>query len=236
MIPFITSRTSTWRLLPPRLAGGIKGSTCAHSSSVRSLGYRNLLRSSRPRFFAVHIGGAPLESGHHFESQAIQRIQNVFGRTLRKEGALVADHAPSMRPQHGPWRRCCYPPTLTYGPTFPFVQFKSPEAGERMRAVFRAQAVGPAREANMYRARRQTLRGGKTGLGWRPRFGQRIVEARAMSMTRKFWIGLLASFVAVTAASVPAAAQEQQQKPNILFIMGDDIGWMQPSIYHRGLM
>ncbi len=25
-------------------------------------------------------------------------------------------------------------------------------------------------------------------------------------------------------------------KPNILFIMGDDIGWMQPGIYHRGLM
>src|SRR5262249_18308843 len=84
MIPFITSRTSTWRLLPPRLAGGIKGSTCAHSSSVRSLGYRNLLRSSRPRFFAVHIGGARLESGHHFESQMIQRIQNVSGRTLRR--------------------------------------------------------------------------------------------------------------------------------------------------------
>src|ERR1700694_4745993 len=38
MIPFITSRTSTWRLLPPRLAGGINDSTCAHSSSVRSLG------------------------------------------------------------------------------------------------------------------------------------------------------------------------------------------------------
>jgi arylsulfatase len=37
------------------------------------------------------------------------------------------------------------------------------------------------------------------------------------------------------AASLPAAAQ-QQQKPNILFIMGDDIGWMQPRIYHRGLM
>ncbi|WP_283813532.1 arylsulfatase [Bradyrhizobium sp. Leo170] len=34
--------------------------------------------------------------------------------------------------------------------------------------------------------------------------------------------------------SAPAAAQ--QQKPNILFIMGDDIGWMQPSIYHQGLM
>jgi hypothetical protein len=25
-------------------------------------------------------------------------------------------------------------------------------------------------------------------------------------------------------------------KPNILFIMGDDIGWMQPACYHRGLM
>ncbi|MHC1946657.1 arylsulfatase [Bradyrhizobium sp. UFLA06-06] len=35
--------------------------------------------------------------------------------------------------------------------------------------------------------------------------------------------------------STPALAQNQQ-KPNILFIMGDDIGWMQPSIYHRGLM
>ncbi len=56
-----------------------------------------------------------------------------------------------------------------------------------------------------------------------------------MSLTRKFCLGLLVSFVAVMAASAPAAAQ-QQQKPNILFIMGDDIGWMQPSIYHRGLM
>jgi arylsulfatase len=45
--------------------------------------------------------------------------------------------------------------------------------------------------------------------------------------------------VAVTVALAvgladPAAAQTK--KPNILFIMGDDIGWMQPSIYHRGLM
>ena len=36
-------------------------------------------------------------------------------------------------------------------------------------------------------------------------------------------------------AITPAAAQPAQ-KPNILFIMGDDIGWMQPGIYHRGLM
>ena len=56
-----------------------------------------------------------------------------------------------------------------------------------------------------------------------------------MSMTRVFLLGLLAVFAAMTAAALPASAQ-QQQKPNILFIMGDDIGWMQPSIYHRGLM
>jgi len=33
-----------------------------------------------------------------------------------------------------------------------------------------------------------------------------------------------------------SSIQQTQQKPNILFIMGDDIGWMQPSIYHEGLM
>jgi hypothetical protein len=38
---------------------------------------------------------------------------------------------------------------------------------------------------------------------------------------------------AVVGTAAPAISQE---KPNILFIMGDDIGWMQPSIYHRGLM
>ena len=54
-----------------------------------------------------------------------------------------------------------------------------------------------------------------------------------MKITRKLWLGLFA--VAAIVASAPAGAQ-QQQKPNILFIMGDDIGWMQPSIYHRGLM
>lgn len=32
------------------------------------------------------------------------------------------------------------------------------------------------------------------------------------------------------------AVAQDAPRPNILFIMGDDIGWMQPSIYHRGLM
>jgi arylsulfatase A-like enzyme len=55
-----------------------------------------------------------------------------------------------------------------------------------------------------------------------------------MSLIRTLCLGLLALLVAVAATSAPATAQ--QPKPNILFIMGDDIGWMQPSIYHRGLM
>ena len=42
--------------------------------------------------------------------------------------------------------------------------------------------------------------------------------------------------VAVAGSATIAPAQAQEQKPNILFIMGDDIGWMQPSIYHQGLM
>jgi len=37
--------------------------------------------------------------------------------------------------------------------------------------------------------------------------------------------------------AIKAEAQRAEGKqPNILFIMGDDIGWMQPSIYHEGLM
>src|SRR5947209_10867660 len=46
------------------------------------------------------------------------------------------------------------------------------------------------------------------------------------------------SLLVATAAlfSAVVSAQAQDKKPNILFIMGDDIGWMQPSIFHRGLM
>nr|WP_294556220.1 arylsulfatase [uncultured Rhodopila sp.] len=47
---------------------------------------------------------------------------------------------------------------------------------------------------------------------------------------------VLASACALTSASALAQASKESKKPNILFIMGDDIGWMQPSIYHRGLM
>ena len=58
-------------------------------------------------------------------------------------------------------------------------------------------------------------------------------------MTRKLlacgWLGALTAAAVLWSGLAPAQAQ-QKQRPNILFIMGDDIGWMQPSIYHRGLM
>ena len=52
---------------------------------------------------------------------------------------------------------------------------------------------------------------------------------------RLFHFAALA-FVALTAGSLMSTALAEDAKPNIMFIMGDDIGWMQPSIYHRGLM
>src|SRR5213082_173926 len=48
--------------------------------------------------------------------------------------------------------------------------------------------------------------------------------------------GLFLLMAAAALLGVGAPAQAQDKKPNILFIMGDDIGWMQPSCYHRGLM
>jgi arylsulfatase A-like enzyme len=51
---------------------------------------------------------------------------------------------------------------------------------------------------------------------------------------RKLWLHALALLAAVVAAGAPAAAQQQQ--PNIIMIMGDDIGIWNISAYHRGLM
>src|SRR6266567_5245460 len=47
-------------------------------------------------------------------------------------------------------------------------------------------------------------------------------------------LSLLVATAALFIAVV--SAQAQDKKPNSLFIMGDDIGWMQPRCYHRGLM
>jgi arylsulfatase A-like enzyme len=53
------------------------------------------------------------------------------------------------------------------------------------------------------------------------------------SSSRRSGLALLFGGILSLTVALPARAAD---KPNILFIMGDDIGWMQPSIYHRGLM
>jgi arylsulfatase A-like enzyme len=54
-----------------------------------------------------------------------------------------------------------------------------------------------------------------------------------MHVGRRVWIALLVLFGAFAAAT-PAVAQQSQ--PNVVFIMGDDIGWANISAYHRGLI
>ena len=52
-------------------------------------------------------------------------------------------------------------------------------------------------------------------------------------------IRFLASTLLVGAALVPllgGAAAAQNAKPNIIFVMGDDIGWFNVGAYHRGIM
>jgi arylsulfatase A-like enzyme len=46
----------------------------------------------------------------------------------------------------------------------------------------------------------------------------------------------MALLVAIVVLTTSLGSVAQEKKPNIVVIMGDDIGWMQPSIYHRGLM
>jgi arylsulfatase len=48
--------------------------------------------------------------------------------------------------------------------------------------------------------------------------------------------GLIVLAASAALMGAVATSQAADKKPNILFIMGDDIGWMQPSCYHRGLM
>ena len=95
--PLTTSRMLTRRLPPPRLAGGISGSICAHSSSVRSSDSA-ACRGCSGRFSAVHIGHLARAIGiprNHIRFQRFKRpprgrlaqpirpTHKVSGRTLR---------------------------------------------------------------------------------------------------------------------------------------------------------
>ncbi len=60
-----------------------------------------------------------------------------------------------------------------------------------------------------------------------------------MQRPRKTILAVLAVVLALTAVAGvigPAAAQEKGSKPNIVVIMGDDIGIWNIGAYHRGMM
>jgi len=58
-------------------------------------------------------------------------------------------------------------------------------------------------------------------------------EKCMIGVTRQISLALLALFAAVMVVSMPASAQQQ---PNIVIIMGDDIGIWNIGTYHRGMM
>ena len=56
-----------------------------------------------------------------------------------------------------------------------------------------------------------------------------------MSITKNVYLGMLASAATLMFASVPVAAQQQQQKrPNIVMLMTDDTGWNDFGAYTGG--
>jgi arylsulfatase A-like enzyme len=55
------------------------------------------------------------------------------------------------------------------------------------------------------------------------------------SLSRLFAGAAVGALMTVAAAQFEPA-QAQQPKPNILVMMGDDIGWFNIGAYHRGIM
>ena len=53
---------------------------------------------------------------------------------------------------------------------------------------------------------------------------------------KRLLITLVAGSVVAVGAASPALAQAPAKKPNILFIMGDDVGWFNVGAYHQGIM
>ena len=54
--------------------------------------------------------------------------------------------------------------------------------------------------------------------------------------SKRLLSALAAGCALALGVGVPALAQAEAKQPNILFIMGDDIGIMNVGAYHRGLM
>jgi arylsulfatase len=67
-------------------------------------------------------------------------------------------------------------------------------------------------------------------------FDRRSVLLGSTSLAAASVLGSATPTSVARAQPAPAPAAGGGRKPNILMIMGDDIGWFNPSIYHRGIM
>src|SRR5215213_8668368 len=92
-----TSRTSTERGRPPRLAGRISGAISAHSASVRSLGYRRPRRSAVARCSGFHMRHLASTQVPRTESQPTPETQLLPGWALR-ESRVIRHHAVQAQP------------------------------------------------------------------------------------------------------------------------------------------
>ncbi|MGA7667790.1 MAG: arylsulfatase, partial [Pseudolabrys sp.] len=55
---------------------------------------------------------------------------------------------------------------------------------------------------------------------------------RTLNRRSNLWVTALALLASAVVITAPASAQQQAQKPNILVIMGDDIGYWNISAYN----
>src|SRR5262249_57934144 len=81
-----------------------------------------------------------------------------------------------------------------------------------------------------HRARREPRGGGPRS----PADWSRSAKGRNMRRLTSFASVALTSLAAATAVTCTASAQ--QPRPNIVLIMGDDIGWFNVGAYHQGIM
>jgi len=68
----------------------------------------------------------------------------------------------------------------------------------------------------------------------RPPFNSGV--KRMSSLRLPICWSLLLALTASLLVAAPAAAQTKAKRPNIIFIMGDDVGWFNIGAYHRGMM
>ena len=54
-------------------------------------------------------------------------------------------------------------------------------------------------------------------------------------MNRRMWLSSIASLVALTVVSAPTAAQ-QPKKPNIVFMLADNLGYGELGVYGGGIL